>query len=104
MILSTTDSLPGAEITEVLGVVTASTVRTRHIGRDIQAGLRNLVGGEVGPYVQMLDDARDEATNRLIEKAEELGADAVITVRYMTSSVMKGASEILVYGTAVKTG
>ncbi|MDP6349677.1 MAG: YbjQ family protein [Chloroflexota bacterium] len=102
MILATTDSLAGHEITNTLGVVRGSTVRARHVGRDIQAALRNLVGGEVGSYVEMLENAREEATERMVRQAEGLGANAIVELRYATAGVMQGAAEILVYGTAVE--
>ena len=102
MILTTTDSLAGHEITNTLGVVRGSTVRARHVGRDIQAALRNLVGGEVGSYVEMLENAREEATERMVRQAEGLGANAIVELRYATAGVMQGAAEILVYGTAVE--
>ena len=102
MILATTDSLAGHEITNTLGVVRGSTVRARHVGRDIQAALRNLVGGEVGSYVEMLENAREEATERMVRRAEGLGANAIVELRYATAGVMQGAAEILVYGTAVE--
>ncbi|HJN39505.1 MAG TPA: YbjQ family protein [Chloroflexota bacterium] len=102
MILATTGSLPGYEITNTLGVVRGSTVRARHVGRDIQAALRNIVGGEVGSYVEMLENAREEATERMVRQAEGLGANAILELRYATAAVMQGAAEILVYGTAVE--
>ncbi|MBW2998917.1 YbjQ family protein [Candidatus Woesearchaeota archaeon] len=91
----------GKEYT-VLGIVKGSTVQSKHIGRDIMAGLKTIVGGEVKGYTEMLEDAREKATKRMIEEAESLKADAIINVRYTTSAVMQGMSEILVYGTAVK--
>jgi len=99
----TTETIPGKEITEVLGVVKGSTVRARNIGRDIGAGLKSMVGGEVKTYTEMTMAARDEAYNRMVNEAIELGADAVVGVRFTTSMVMAGASEMLAYGTAVKT-
>ncbi|HJO06164.1 MAG TPA: YbjQ family protein [Chloroflexota bacterium] len=102
MILATTDSLAEHEITNTLGVVRGSTVRARHVGRDIQAALRNIVGGEVGSYVEMLENAREEATERMVRQAEGLGANAILELRYATAAVMQGAAEILVYGTAVE--
>ena len=101
MILATTDSLAGHEITDTLGVVRGSTVRARHVGRDIQAALRNIVGGEVGSYVEMLENAREEATEQMVRQAEAMGANAILELRYATAGVMQGAAEILVYGTAV---
>ena len=102
MIVVTTPDLPGREIAEVLDIVRGSTVRARHIGRDIFAGLKNIVGGEIHGYTELMSDAREQALDRMIADAADLGADAVINVRFMTSMVMTGASEILAYGTAVK--
>lgn len=102
IIVTTTDTAPGKEIAEVLGVVKGSTVRARNIGRDIGAGLKSMVGGEVKTYTEMTASARDEAYNRMVNQALELGADAVVNVRFTTSMVMAGASEMLAYGTAVK--
>lgn len=102
MILSTCESLDGYEITETLGVVRGNTVRVRHIGNDIMAGLKNLVGGEIMQYTELMADAREQAIDRMIADAEDLGADAILGMRFMTSMVMRGASEILAYGTAVK--
>ena len=102
MIVSTTDSIPGREIDEILGLARGNVVRTKHIGRDIQAALRSLVGGEVGGYTEMLSEAREHATRLMILDAEDLGADALVNVRYTTSAVASGMSEILAYGTAVR--
>lgn len=102
MIVVTTDYIPGEEIIETFGMARGSTVRARNIGRDIVAGLKNIVGGEVSEYTRLMADAREEALERMIKDARKLGADAVINVRFMTSNVMTGASEILSYGTAVK--
>lgn len=102
MIIVTTDYIPGKEILETSGIARGSTVRARNIGRDIVAGLKNIVGGEVSEYTKLMADAREEALQRMTIDAQKLGADAVINVRFMTSSVMAGASEILAYGTAVK--
>ena len=102
MIITTSYLIPGKEITETLGLVKGNTVRARNIGRDIFAGLKNIVGGEISEYTKLMTQARDEATQRLIQEAEKLNADAIIGVRYTTSNVMQGASEILAYGTAVK--
>ncbi|MBN2214393.1 MAG: YbjQ family protein [Bacteroidales bacterium] len=102
MIITTTDYIPGKEIYETLGIARGSTVRARNIGRDIMAGLKNIVGGEVSEYTRLMADAREEALERMIKDAQNLGADAVINVRFMTAAVMSGASEILAYGTAVK--
>lgn len=102
MILTTAYEVPGRPVVETLGLVRGSTVRARNIGRDFTAFARNLVGGEVKAYTQLLQEAREEALQRLVQEAQSLGADAVIGVRFATSSVMQGAAEILVYGTAVK--
>ncbi len=102
MIVSTTETVPGRDIAEVLGVVTGNTVQARNIGRDIQAGLRSVVGGNVGVYTEMLAKARSEATHLMVQDAERLNADAVVNVRYTTSAISQGMSEILAYGTAVK--
>ncbi len=102
MIITTIDHVPGREITEVLDIARGSTVRARNIGRDIFAGLKNIVGGEIREYTQLMAQAREQAIDRMIADAEVLGADAVINVRFMTAQVMQGASEILAYGTAVK--
>ncbi|MCD6275864.1 MAG: YbjQ family protein [Thermoplasmata archaeon] len=102
MIVVNIDYIPGREIKEVIGLVRGNTIQAKHIGKDIKAGFRQLVGGEIKEYTEMLSEAREIALRRMIEKAEELGADAVINVRFMTSAVMSGAAEILAYGTAVK--
>lgn len=102
LILTTTDFIPGREITQVLGLVKGSTIQTRHIGSHLLAGLMSIIGGEVKGYVVALNHAREEATQRIQEEAAMMGADAIINLRYSTSQVMSGAAEILVYGTAVK--
>lgn len=102
MIITTADSIPGEEISEILGISRGSTVRARNIGRDFFAGLKNIVGGEIHEYTQLQAEAREQALERMISDAERLGANAVINVRMHTSMIMQGASEILVYGTAVK--
>lgn len=102
MFLITTETIKGREIGEVLGLVRGNTIRARHMGRDIMAGLRNIVGGEIKEYTRMLSQARDQAVERMVKEAEELGADAVIGMRFTTSQTMSGAAEILAYGTAVK--
>ena len=102
MILSTTETLPNREINEIKGIARGSTVRTRNVGRDILAGFKNLVGGEIEEYTKLQADAREQALQRMIEDAKNLGADAVICVRFQTSVMMAGASELLAYGTAVK--
>lgn len=102
MIITTTESIPGKEIVEILGVARGSTVRARNFGRDIFAGLKNLVGGEISEYTQLQAQSREQALQRMKEDAEKLGADAILNVRITSSMVMQGASEILTYGTAVK--
>jgi len=102
MILLTTETVPGYRVEKALGLVRGNTVRAKHIGRDIVAGLRNLVGGEVTEYSEMMVEARNEAINRMIEQAEKLDADAVIGIRLVTSNVATAAAELLAYGTAVK--
>lgn len=102
MILSTTDFIPGKEITEVLDIARGSTVRARSIGRDIFAGLKNIIGGEIEEYTKLQAMSREQALERMVHDGEDLGADAIINVRLTTSMVMQGASEILAYGTAVK--
>ena len=101
MLLYNVETVPGKQV-ELLGMVQGSTVQSKHIGKDLMAGLRNIVGGEMKGYTEMLDDARAQATQRMISKAEVLGADAVIGIRYATSAITQGAAEILAYGTAVK--
>lgn len=102
MILVTTETIAGTEIKESLGIVRGSTVRARNIGRDIFAGLKNIIGGEISEYTRLLADSREEAISRMIKNAEKLGADAIVNVRFMTSAVTQGAAEILAFGTAVK--
>ncbi|MBO4613894.1 MAG: YbjQ family protein [Bacteroidales bacterium] len=101
MILASIDTIPGKNF-EVLGIVKGTVVQSKHIGRDILAGLKTIVGGEIQGYTDMLIEARNIATERMIREAESLGADAVIGMRYCTSAVMEGAAEIVAYGTAVK--
>jgi uncharacterized protein YbjQ (UPF0145 family) len=102
MLISTTEHIPGKEIIEVIDIARGSTVRARNIGRDIFAGLKNLVGGEISEYTQLMADAREQAIERMIGDAQSIGADAIINVRFTTAMVMQGCSEILAYGTAVK--
>ena len=102
MIYSTTETIPGREILESVGVVTGNVVQAKHIGRDIMAGLKSIVGGEIRGYTEMLNEARDIAIGRLVENAKQKSADAVVGIRFTTSSIMDGSSEILVFGTAVK--
>ncbi|MBC7099538.1 YbjQ family protein [Candidatus Bipolaricaulota bacterium] len=102
MLVVTVDRIPGREVAEVLGLVQGSTIRARHLGRDIMAGLRNVVGGEIKDYAEMLAEARRVAIERMVKEAEGLGADAVVGVRLATAQTMAGAAEVLAYGTAVK--
>jgi uncharacterized protein YbjQ (UPF0145 family) len=102
MIVVNTETIPGREIVEVLGLVRGNTIRAKHIGKDIMAGLRNIVGGELTEYTEMISEAREEAINRMLEEAEKLRADAVVNVRLTTSQVATSAAEILAYGTAVR--
>ncbi|HDN75669.1 MAG TPA: YbjQ family protein [Acidilobales archaeon] len=101
ILLSTTENIPGYKIIKVLGIVMGSAVRARHIGRDIVASLRNIVGGEVREYTELLAQARNIAIERMIKRAKEMGANAVIGVRFSTANIMGGAAEVLAYGTAV---
>jgi uncharacterized protein YbjQ (UPF0145 family) len=101
VIVTTTDYIPGYRIKKVLGLVTGSVVKARNIGRDIMATLRNIAGGEIVEYTELLATSRDEAIKRMIEKAKALGANAVIGVRLTTANIMSGAAEVLAYGTAV---
>ena len=101
MIMTNMESVPGKKIVEHFGLVSGSTVRAKHLGRDFMAGLKNLVGGELKGYTELLQEARTEATDRMMKQAEQLGANAVINIRYSTSSVAQGASEIFAYGSAV---
>ena len=102
MIITTTESIPNREVVEIIGIARGSTVRARDIGRDIFAGLKNLVGGEIDEYTKLQAQSREQAMQRMVQDAQRLNADAIINVRLMTSMVMQGASEILAYGTAVK--
>ena len=102
MILSNTENIPGKNILEFYGVVTGSTVRAKHIGRDIMAGFKNIVGGELKGYTELLVEARQEAIERMTDQARSVGANAVVNVRFTTSSVAQGAAELFAYGTAVK--
>ena len=102
MILTTTDSVPNREVSEILGIARGSTVRARNIGRDIFAGLKNIVGGEISEYTKLQAISREQSIIRMKEDAISLGADAIINVRLTTTMVMQGAAEILAYGTAVK--
>ncbi len=102
MIVVNTETVPGHRIVESLGVVRGSTIRAKHIGTDIMASLRNLVGGEVKEYTDMLIETRNESLHRMKQEADALGADAVVNLRFTTSQVMAGAAELLAYGTAVR--
>lgn len=102
MIVSTTETVPGKKITKILGVVKGNTVRAKNIGRDIAAGFKNLVGGEIKSYTDLLFQAREESYNRMVNAGTDLGADAIVSMRFMTSMVVGGAAEILAFGTAVK--
>jgi len=102
MIQTTTETVPGREITELLGIARGSTVRARNVGRDIFAGLKKLVGGEIEEYTQLQAQSREQALERMEQDAVKMGADAVVNVRISTSMVTTGAAEILAYGTAVK--
>jgi len=101
IILTNTSTLPGREVIKHIGLVQGNTVRTKHLGRDIAAGFKNLVGGELRGYTELLGEAREECTARMVEEAKTSGANAIINIRYGTSSVANGASELFVYGTAV---
>jgi uncharacterized protein YbjQ (UPF0145 family) len=102
MITSTIHEIAGKEIVEVLGLVRGNTIRARHVGKDIMAGFKNIVGGEITDYTKMLAESREQALDRMVEEAKKLGADAVVGVRFSTSSVMQGAAELMAYGTAVR--
>ncbi len=102
MIIATSDQIEGKKIVQTLGLAKGSAIRARHVGRDIMAALRNLVGGEVPEYTKLLAESREQALQRMIEDAEKQGADAIVGVRFTTSMVMSGAAEMLAYGTAVK--
>lgn len=102
MLISTTETVAGKNITATLGIVRGNTIRARHVGTDIIAALRNLVGGEVSEYTKLMGEAREQALDRMVANAEALGADAITGVRFSTSMIAQGAAEILAYGTAVK--
>jgi uncharacterized protein YbjQ (UPF0145 family) len=102
MVLTNVGTVPGKKIVEHFGIVQGSTVRAKHIGRDFMAGLKNLVGGELKGYTELLQDSREEAMNRMSEQARRMGANAVVNIRFATSSVAQGAAELFVYGTAVR--
>ncbi len=101
MIITTSDQVEGKKITKTIGLVRGSTIRARHVGRDIMAGLRSLVGGEIVDYTKMMAEAREQAIQRMVEDAEKKGANAVVGMKFTTSMIMSNASEILAYGTGV---
>ena len=101
MIVVNTETVPGRRIVELKGLVQGNTIRAKHLGHDIGAGLKNLVGGEIRAYTELMSEARREATERMLEQARQLGADAVVNVRFTTSQVAGGAAELYAYGTAV---
>jgi len=101
MILATTDTVPGWTITKVLGLVRGNTIRARHVGQDIKAAFRNLIGGEVVEYTKLMAESREQAIDRMIDSARELGANGIVGMRFTTSEIMGGAAELLAYGTAV---
>jgi uncharacterized protein YbjQ (UPF0145 family) len=102
MIMVTSDTIEGRDIAKALGLVKGNTIRAKHIGKDIVAGLRNLIGGEIKEYTEMLNESREQSLKRMEDDAKKLGADAIVAVRFTTSSVVGGAAELLAYGTAVK--
>lgn len=102
MFITNTETVPGKQITECYGVVSGSTVRAKHVGRDIMAGLKNVFGGELKGYTELLNESREQATERMIEQARQLGANAVVNVRFSTASIAAGAAEVYIYGTAVR--
>jgi len=102
MLMVTSDEVPGREIEQVFGLVQGNTIRARFFGRDILAGLRTIVGGEIKEYTKMLAESREQAKDRMIEEARALGANAIVTVRFTTAGMMQGSAELLAYGTAVK--
>jgi len=102
MLLTTQDNFSNYEIAKTLGIVRGNTVRARHAGKDILAGFRNIVGGEIGEYTKLLAESREQSIDRMIEAAENLGADGIVCIRFTTSSIMQAAAEMFVYGTAVK--
>ena len=101
MLLSNLESVPGHTISRQIDVVYGSTVRSKHVGRDLLAGLKNIVGGELTAYTELLEESRQEAMNRMIDKAQSMGANAIVGIRFSTSNIAQGASELFVYGTAV---
>ena len=103
MIVTTSERIAGHRIVRTLGLVRGNTIRARHLGKDIKAGFRNIVGGEVSEYTKLLAESREQALDRMVDGAKELGADAIVAVRFTTSVITKGAAELLAYGTAVTT-
>ena len=101
MIITTTDSIPGKQITQTFGLVRGNTIRARHVGRDIMAGLKNLVGGEIYEYTKLMGESREQSLDRMKKEAQRIGANAIVGVRFTTSVIMGGAAELLAYGTAV---
>jgi uncharacterized protein YbjQ (UPF0145 family) len=101
MIVTTSENVPGKKVVKVLGLVKGNTIRARHIGKDILAGLKNIAGGEIEEYTKMMAESREQSLDRMIDEAERLGGNAVIAMRFTTTSTMQGAAEILAYGTAV---
>ncbi len=102
MLITTQDEFADKSIAETLGLVKGNTIRARHIGKDIMAGIRNLVGGEITEYTKMLAESREQSLDRMIKHAESIGADGIVCLRFTTSAVMQGSAELLAYGTAVK--
>jgi uncharacterized protein YbjQ (UPF0145 family) len=102
MLITTQDKFEDYTIKETLGMVRGNTIRARHVGKDIMAGLRNLIGGEITEYTKMIAESREQSIDRMIAHAEELGADAIVCMRFTTSAIMQGSAELLAYGTAVK--
>jgi len=102
MLITSSETIEGKKISKTLGIVKGNTIRAKHLGKDIIAGLRNIIGGEIKEYTEMLNEARDQSVKRMVEDAEKMGADAIVTVRFTTSTVIGGAAELLAYGTAVK--
>lgn len=102
MLITTQDELSDYQITKTLGLVKGNTIRARHIGKDILAALRSMVGGEILEYTKMISESREQALDRMIEQAQEMGADGIVCVRYTTTAVLSGSAEMFVYGTAVK--
>ena len=101
MLLTTLEYVPGKNITKHLGLVQGSTVRAKHVGRDLMAGLKNVFGGELAGYTELLQESREEAVNRMVEQAKATGANAILNIRFSTSTITQGASELFAYGTAV---